>query len=138
MWLYQNKEFTEENIGDYIGFVYCIKNLATGKLYIGRKLFTKAKTIQVKGKKKKTRVSSDWMEYYGSNSVLQEEVSKNGGQNYSREILHLCKTLSECAYLETKEIFVRDALLDDNYYNDWVSAKIRKAHLRSSKLYKSS
>ena len=136
MWYYNNKEFVEENIEDYIGFVYCITNLNTNKKYIGRKLFTKSKTVQIKGKKKKTRISSDWKEYFGSNSVLQEEVKQNGGENYKREILYLCKTLSECAYLETREIFVRDALLDDSYYNDWVSARVRKAHLRSSKLYK--
>lgn len=133
MWFYNGKEFTEEEIGDCVGFVYLITNTQTQRKYIGKKLFTKSKTTQVKGKKKKTRVSSDWQLYYGSNKVLQEEVDKNGNAMYHRQILHLCRSLSECSYYETYEIFVRGALISDQYYNDWVSCRIRKSNLKSLK-----
>jgi hypothetical protein len=133
-WFFLNTtdEFTEEHIGEAFGFVYMITHLKTGRKYIGKKFFTKSKTKQVKGKKKRSRVSSDWLSYWGSNKKLQEEVKENGKDQYVREILHLCKTRSECSYWETWEIFSRHALMHDSYYNEWVSCRIRKDHLIKS------
>lgn len=130
-WFFLNTtdEFTEEHIGEAFGFVYMITHLKTGRKYIGKKFFTKSKTKQVKGKKKRSRVSSDWMTYWGSNKKLQEEVKENGEDQYVREILHLCKSRSECSYWETFEIFSRHALMHESYYNEWVSCRIRKDHL---------
>jgi hypothetical protein len=127
---YTNEEVTTESIDGYYGFVYCITEIATGKKYIGRKYFTKSKTKQIKGKKKRTRVESDWLDYYGSNKELIVEVENKGKDAFMREILHLCKTRSETSYWETWEIFSRHALLSDNYYNAWVSCRIRKDHLK--------
>ena len=134
MWLYHNtiEQFKEEDIQDHYGFVYLITHIKTGRKYIGKKFFTKSKTKQVKGKKKKTRVKSDWEDYYGSNKELQDEIANNGKEQYTREILHLCKTRSECSYYETYEIFCRHALLNDGYYNAWVSCRIRKDHLKNT------
>lgn len=131
-WYFHNtpQEFTEEDIQDNFGFVYLITHNPTGRKYIGKKFFTKAATRQVKGKRKKIRKSSDWEMYWGSNKKLQEEVKTNGPSEYTREVLHLCKSRSECAYWETFEIFSRHALLNDGYYNEWVSCKIRKDHLK--------
>ena len=135
MWLFHNtkEEFNPSELEDkIIGFVYIITHIPTGKKYIGKKLLTRAKTKQVKGKKKKIRVESDWKDYWGSNQTLAEEVKQQGEQNYSREILHLCKTRSELSYLETWEIFNRNVLLKEDYYNEWVSCKIRKDQLKNS------
>lgn len=134
MWLFHNtkEEFNPGEIDDkVIGFVYIITHIPTGKKYIGKKLLTRAKTRQVKGKKKRIRVESDWRDYWGSNQTLAEEVKQQGEQNYTREILHLCKTRSELNYLETWEIFNRDVLLKEEYYNEWVSCRIRKDQLKS-------
>jgi hypothetical protein len=128
MWLYNEQEFTEDMIGDNVGFVYLITNLTNGRMYIGKKLFTRSKTYQKNKKKKKTRVSSDWMIYTGSNDRLNEDIIK--GDQIKKEILHLCSSKGWCTYLETKEIIVRECLLDDKYYNNWFSARIRKTHLK--------
>ena len=129
MWHYNGVEFTEDLIDKSFGFVYCITNLSNGRRYIGKKLFTKSSRKQTKGKIKKIRVTSDWLDYYGSNKELQEDVVKNGADKFHREILYLCATRSECSYRETKEIFTRDALLREDYYNAWCSAKIHKSHV---------
>ena len=126
-WLFYGSEYIDDGLS--FGFVYEIENTITGRKYIGRKYFTQAGTKQVNGKRKKIRKPSDWKTYYGSNETLKEDVSILGEDKFVRTILHLCKTKSECAYLETYEIFNRHALLSNDYYNDWVSAKIRKAHL---------
>lgn len=131
MWIYQGTEFTEDQVGEYIGFVYIITNIKTHRKYIGKKLFTKSKIKQINGKKKKTRVESEWKSYFGSNTELQEEVKINGENSYKKEILHLCKTLSELSYKETYEIFTQEALLKENYYNSWVSVRINKKNLKN-------
>jgi hypothetical protein len=130
-WFYHNtaEEFKEEHIADNIGYVYLITNIQTGKRYVGKKLFTKAGYRQIKGKKKKVRKASDWLEYWGSNTELQAEVKLKGEDKFTREILHLCKTRSACNYWETWEIFNRHALLSDQYYNSWCTCKIHKTHV---------
>ena len=129
MWLYNDIEFTEQDVGDYFGFVYLIENLLDNRRYIGKKFFTRAGTKQIKGKKKKVRLSSGWSNYWSSSKELQEDVKKLGEENFKRTILYLCKSRSECSYKETKEIFIRDALLTTDYYNSWCSCKIHKAHV---------
>ena len=129
MWLYNGIEFTEDMVGDWFGFIYEITNLIDGRKYVGKKFFTRAGTKQIKGKKKKVRLSSGWANYWSSSKELQEDVKKLGEENFSRKILYLCKSRSECSYRETKEIFIRDALLTTEYYNSWVSCKIHKAHV---------
>lgn len=129
MWLYEGKEFVLE--GDWYGFVYLIENLVTGKKYIGRKYLTKAGYKTVKGKRKKIRVESDWDDYYGSSSSLKEDIEYFGKDSFRRTILRLCKTRGECNYFETKYIFDNDAILDPNYYNNWVSCKIQASHVKT-------
>jgi hypothetical protein len=129
MWLYEDKEFV--NDGDYYGFVYLIENLTNGKKYIGRKYLTKAGYKTVKGKRKKIRVESDWDDYYGSSSSLKEDIEYFGKESFRRTILRLCKTRGECNYFETKYIFDNDAILDPNYYNNWVSCKIQASHVKT-------
>lgn len=130
MWLYDGKEFTEDMVGDYVGFVYLITNQTNGKQYVGKKLFTKSKTYQRNNKKKRMRVSSDWVSYTGSNDLLNEDIK--AGHTISKTILHLCTSKGWCSYHETKEILVRDCLIRDDFYNTWVSAKIRRTHLKNA------
>lgn len=132
MWLYNEKEFTSEDVGEHWGFVYLITNLETNRKYVGKKQFYFQKTKQVKKKKKKIFVDSDWKIYYGSNIELQEDVEKLGNDKFKREILYLCDSKSECSYWEAYEQFKRHAVISDEYYNGWLSVRVRK----SSKLTK--
>ena len=132
-WHYKGQEFKEEDIGDAYGYVYCITNLTNNKKYIGKKFFSKAGYKQVKGKRKKIRKPSDWLTYWGSNKYLCEDVKNLGENNFQREILHLCKTRSECAYLELKEQMVNCVLESEDFYNDWIMVKIRKSNLKDRK-----
>jgi hypothetical protein len=129
-WQYNNEDFTDGLIGDNYGFVYLITNQTNGKKYIGKKLFYFAKTKQVQGKKKKIKVSSDWPTYYGSSDVLVKDVKDLGEENFTREILHLCKSKGECSYLEAKEQFIRGVMETDDYYNTWIMVRVRKSHIK--------
>ena len=130
-WQYNGTDFTEDLIGNNYGFVYQITNLTNGKKYIGKKFFYSAKTKQVKGKKKKYKAASDWQTYYGSNAMLQQDVLQLGQDNFSREIIHLCKTKGECGYLEAKEQFIRGVLESDDYYNTWIMVRVRDTHIKN-------
>lgn len=133
-WTYKGKIFTEEMIGDSFGFVYLITCTLTGRKYIGKKFFSFSRTRKpLKGfkRKRRDRVKSDWETYFGSNRELNEDVVKHGSDKFTREILRLCASKSECTYWEAKYIFERDALIDPCYYNQWVSVKINMKHAKS-------
>jgi hypothetical protein len=129
-WIFEQQDFTENLIADNYGFVYRITNTITGKMYIGKKFFYSSKTKQVKGKKKKFKIFSDWQTYYGSNEELKKDVSIHGKENFKREIIHLCKSKGECGYLEAKEQFVNGVLESENYYNTWIMVRVRKSHIK--------
>ena len=129
-WMYEGrpyeppKDFTPDDI---YGFVYCITNRATNKKYVGKKFFWKAKTLPItktRKRRKRLKVESDWKDYWGSNKHLVEDVNKQGKDMFYREILHLCKTKGECAYMETKEQFDREVLFTDDYYNGIINCRI--------------
>ena len=129
-WKYNGEDFTEDLIGDNYGFVYEIVNLTNNKRYIGKKFFYSAKTKQVKGKKKKYKVFSDWQTYYGSSAELAKDVLSLGRENFSREIIHLCHSKGECGYLEAKEQFIRGVMESEDYYNTWIMVRVRKSHIK--------
>lgn len=132
-WIYEGQPITEDQVQGYVGFVYMITATKTGRRYIGKKLFTKAKTLKpLKGKtrKRRSRVQSDWAEYFGSSDELKSDVKEQGPENFTREILRLCSSKAETSYWETYEIFSRHALIDPIYYNKWVSARINANQLK--------
>jgi hypothetical protein len=130
MWSYQDNEFTGPGDGDY-GFVYCITNLITGRRYIGKKLFWNRKTRQVKGKKKRSLVESDWRDYWGSNDELKADIEKSGIDNFHRVILYLCPSKGECNYMEAKVQFDLDVLRHPtDFYNNWIMVRTHRRHLK--------
>ena len=136
-WTYQGK-IVEQISEEYIGFVYLITNLTNNKKYIGKKLAKfKVTKKPLKGKKNKRRSTkeSDWRDYWGSSDKLNEDVEHLGPDNFTREILYLCKGRGEMSYIEAKEQFDRRVLETDEYYNGIInvrvggSDKLRKALL---------
>jgi serine/threonine protein kinase len=134
MWLYENKEFTSEEIGDYIGFVYLITDLSNNKKYIGKKLFVSTNRLPpLKGKTRKrvVKIESDWKTYYGSSEEVKALVEQ--GISFKREILHLCKTKGEMSYMEAKLQFQYDVLLRDDFYNAFIGCKIHEKSVKGLK-----
>ena len=101
MWFYNNVEFTD--VGEYVGFVYLITNITNDRKYIGKKNFYFSKSRIVKGKRKRTKVESDWKNYYGSNKELQEDVETLGPHNFKREILTQKTFFPKLSILDLKE-----------------------------------
>lgn len=137
---WQHNNVTVENIDpQYVGFIYLITQISTGKMYVGKKKSffkkTSIKTVTLKSglkKKKKIRslVPSDWPEYFGSSDALKIEVEKSGKDDFKREILRFCKSDAELSYYEAKEQFDRNCLLlPDLYWNSWIMVRTRRDHL---------
>ena len=138
MWIYQG-ELVDSLPEDCVGFVYIITNITNNKKYIGKKLakFSKTtyKTIKLKnGKKKKkrirTKIDSDWQEYYGSSPNLTEDINKLGKDKFTREILYYCKSKSECSYIEAREQFTQKVLESDDYYNGHIQVRVHGSHIK--------
>jgi len=123
---------TDESVKEFYGMVYLIYNNIDKKCYIGKKFFWKPKWKSVKGKKKRIQVPSDWKDYYGSSKTLLEDIEKHGKENFSRVVLWLCISKTECAYLEMKEQIEHQALLREDYYNEFIGGKVNGRNLRSS------
>lgn len=129
-WVYNGSPVTDEDVQDYVGFVYLIENLKTGRKYIGKKLLAFTRTKKVKGKKKKVKIPSDWQTYYGSNNELCKDVEVLGEQYFSRTILHFCRSKGTCSYLEMKEQILHNVLESKDFYNDQIRARVHRSHLK--------
>lgn len=136
-WLYETT-LVESLPEDCVGFVYLITNNISGRKYIGKKLakFSKTtyKVVKLKNgtkKKKKIRskIDSDWQEYYGSSPELTKDVVALGVENFSREILYYCRSKSECSYIEAREQFARRVLESNDYYNGHIQVRVHGSHI---------
>lgn len=139
-WTYQNT-IVEELPEDCVGFVYLITNIISGRKYIGKKLAkfskTTTKTVTLKNgnkKKKKIRskIDSDWRDYYGSSPNLSKDIEQLGTENFTREILYYCKSKAECSYIEAREQFSRKVLESDDYYNGHIQVRVHGSHILKS------
>ena len=136
-WTYENTVI-ETLPEECVGFVYLITNTISGRMYIGKKLAKFAKTsyrvVKLKNgtkKKKKIRskIDSDWRDYYGSNLELNTDVLKLGKENFTREILYYCTSKAQCSYIEAREQFTRKVLESKDYYNGQISVRVHGSHI---------
>lgn len=128
-WLYEGT-VVDELPADAFAFVYMVTNKLSGRRYIGKKLATRAKTRVVKGKRKRSRVESDWRGYWGSCDELREEVAAIGARHFKREILVYCRSRGWASWHETRLQMVHDVLNpDSNFYNAFVGCRIHRNHL---------
>jgi hypothetical protein len=133
MWLYNDKEVTEEDTEGHVAFVYLITNLQNNKRYIGKKLLTKTRSKVIKGRirKKKIVTESDWRDYFGSNEILKQEVEQLGADKFKREILRFCKTRGTANYFEAK-FQMEHAVLEnpDLFYNEQIRVRVHRSHIK--------
>ena len=135
MWYMNDIEFTDAP-DDIEGFVYVITDKRNDKKYVGKKKFwsvTRKPPLKGKTRKRVVRKESDWMKYYGSSELVNQLLAEHGEDNFHREIIHLCKTKGEMSYLEAKEQFDRNVLLNDEYYNEFIGCKIHSKHVSGLK-----
>jgi Putative endonuclease segE, GIY-YIG domain/NUMOD3 motif len=73
---------------DWVGFIYEIEHLPTGRLYIGRKMF-RAKRKKTKSNSSRTK-SSDWQTYTSSSETVTGMIKDEGKDQFAFRIILLC------------------------------------------------
>ena len=137
-WTYKGKTVKELPLGCE-AFVYLITNTTNGRKYIGKKLAKFKKTRPpLKGKinKRRSKVESDWRDYWGSSDHLIADVEKIGPENFTREILYLCQSRGLMSYLEAREQFNRRVLETDEYYNGIINVRVGSSKILKEQLKK--
>ena len=136
-WTFEN-QIVDVLPEDCVGFVYIITNTTSGRMYIGKKLAKFSKTTYrvvkqkngVKKKKKiRSKIDSDWRDYYGSSPELTKDVVELGPENFTRQILFYCKSKAECSYIEAREQFARRVLESNDYYNGHIQVRVHGSHI---------
>jgi hypothetical protein len=125
-----------------VGFVYKITNIQTGKFYIGkkslysniRKKLTKKELAEYSGPgrkptKKLVTSESNWMDYWGSNKGILQEIKDLGTDSFRKEILKFCFNKKQLTYWEVHYQCINEVLLTDKSYNDNVLAKFFRKDL---------
>lgn len=129
-WLYKGKVLEDDDIPEKAqGFIYLITYLPTKQKYIGRKLLTKAHRRQKNKKIIRTRVESDWREYWSSSPDVQKLVESEGTDNFVREILVFADTKGQLNYLEEKFLYCVGALESEVWLNSNIRSKMYKRNI---------
>lgn len=133
-WYYNNKRITssEQLPTNTVGIVYLIENLTNNKSYVGKKILqfkrkTKTSKKERTTSRKKSKIvtkDSGWLSYTGSSVELNEDIKK--GHKIKKTILRACFSKAEMSYWESKEIFLRECLETEDYYNKWISVRVYK------------
>jgi len=135
-WTYQGKPI-EQLPEDCEGFVYLITNTTNGKMYVGKKLAKFKKTRPpLKGRinKRRSKVESDWRDYWGSSDHLLADVAQLGEDKFTREVLYICKSRGVMSYLEAREQFERRVLESDDYYNGIINVRVGGSRILKEEL----
>ena len=135
-WTYQGKTI-DTLPEDCEGFVYLITNTTNGKMYVGKKLAKFKKTRPpLKGRinKRRSKVESDWKDYWGSSDHLLADVAQLGEDKFTREILYICNTRGVMSYLEAREQFERRVLESDDYYNGIINVRVGGSRILKEEL----
>lgn len=133
MWMHENKE-VEGLPPNCVGFVYLITNIATGRMYIGKKGTISTRRIKVKNRqtRKVVKKESDWRTYFGSSAALLVDVESLGEIGFRREILRFCTSKAEMSYYEIKQQIDNEVLFrPELYYNNFVGCRIHAKHFKT-------
>ena len=129
-WLYKGNVLTDDMIpAKAMGFIYLLTYKPTGQRYIGRKLLTKAHRRQKAGKVIRSRVESDWKDYWSSSPDIHLIIEKEGTDNFEREILMFANMKSHLNYLEEKFLYCVGALESVEWLNSNIRSKMYKRNI---------
>lgn len=130
-WLFNGKILEESEIPKKaVGFIYLLVYKPTNQLYIGRKLLTKAHRRQQNKKIIRSRVESDWKDYWSSSPEIKSIIESEGGnQSFTREVLMFADTRGQLNYLEERFLHSVGALESGKWLNSNIRSKFYKKNI---------
>lgn len=105
-WMNRTGVDFEKNLDDYLGFIYCLTEQSTGKVYVGRK--------QIWYKRGGYWYEGDWRNYRGSSNVVQGIFSECGFDDWTFEIIGIFTSKSALRYGEAASIVLSGSYEDDD------------------------
>lgn len=145
MWLYKNKVISkiEDFPENTFGFIYKIYNKETGKFYIGKKQLISQTNVKLgkkelaalpvqRGKKPTKKLvtkESNWVDYWGSNKFLLDDIKNLGQDKFQREIIIICPNKKLLTYWELAMQCKYDVLQVDCYNDNLLGKFYRKDFL---------
>ena len=102
----------EINPEEWVGFVYKITHIKTGRSYIGKKFFWSTIRKPVKNRKNRKKIikPSNWKKYTGSSNWLNSEIALYGKEEFKFEILSLHESRGTLAYTEVETLVKQNVL----------------------------
>lgn len=129
-WLYKGVELEDEAIPDKsAGFIYLITHTTSNRRYIGRKLLTKVHRRQKNKKIIRSRVESDWREYWSSSPEIAKMIEEEGTDNFVREVLVFAQSKGQLNYLEEKFLYSLGVLESESWINSNIRSKMYKRNI---------
>lgn len=124
-WTFAGHDITPDDIpAGSFGFIYVITDTRNGLKYLGKKQLKFKRSKQVKGKKKRYLVDSDWADYWSSSPYLKELVATDGAEHFTREIILFCKTTGELSYCEECMQYCLGVLESDVWMNGNIRSRV--------------
>lgn len=113
-----NGSIVEELPTNAYGMVYLIVDKETGMKYLGKKSFWSKRKLKPTDKRR-TKIESDWKNYYSSSDKIKAIIKEHGNERFERHVLAICNLERHMNYLEVKYQFAFNILEEpDNWYND--------------------
>jgi len=108
---------------DYIGFIYLIVNLNSGRCYLGKKLYKRGgkKTVKRNGKRvpnPSLGKPTDWKKYKSSCNELIEDIKTLKENSFDFYCIAEFSEKRDLHYAEVKYIMEYDMLISDSFYNN--------------------
>ena len=111
------------------GFIYIISNLINNKHYIGCKMVEKTikrKPLKGKTKRRIEKTESNWKEYTGSSTELNNDIEKLGKNNFKFRIIDFAFSKSHLKLLELLYQLANNVLFRDDFYNGIINVRLGK------------
>lgn len=129
-WYYKGEVLEDEAIPEKAaGFIYLITHTTTNRRYIGRKLLTKIHRRQKNKKIIRSRVESDWREYWSSSPEIAKMIEEEGTDNFVREVLVFAQSKGQLNYLEEKFLYSVGVLESESWINSNIRSKMYKRNI---------
>lgn len=95
---------------EHVGFVYIIRDLRSGHMYIGKK--------QMRGTGRLNKgQESDWRTYTGSCEALNKEINRRSVYEFSFVVLEQYRTKGTLAFAETWSLSICESPTKPEFYN---------------------